>query len=46
MVTSQSPGAEAAGRWFRQNLCKGDVALVKGSRDVHLERAIEALNRQ
>ena len=37
------PDAEAAGRWLKQNLRKGDVALVKGSRGVHLERAIEAL---
>jgi UDP-N-acetylmuramoyl-tripeptide--D-alanyl-D-alanine ligase len=37
---------EAAGRWLRQNLCKGNVALVKGSRGVHLERAFEALKRQ
>ena len=35
--------AEAAGRWLKQNLRKGDVALVKGSRGVHLERAIEAV---
>ncbi len=37
--------AEAAGRWLRQNLHSGDVVLVKGSRRVHLERAIEALIR-
>jgi UDP-N-acetylmuramoyl-tripeptide--D-alanyl-D-alanine ligase len=37
------PNAEAAGRWLKQNLRKGDVALVKGSRGVHLEQAIEAL---
>jgi len=37
------PDAEAAGRWLRQNLQPGDVALVKGSRGVHLERAIAAL---
>jgi UDP-N-acetylmuramoyl-tripeptide--D-alanyl-D-alanine ligase len=37
------PDAEAAGRWLKQNLRKGDVALIKGSRGVHLERAIEAL---
>jgi len=37
------PDAEAAGRWLMQNLRKGDVVLVKGSRGVHLERAIEAL---
>jgi UDP-N-acetylmuramoyl-tripeptide--D-alanyl-D-alanine ligase len=35
------PDAEAAGRWLRQTLQPGDVVLVKGSRGVHLERAIE-----
>jgi UDP-N-acetylmuramoyl-tripeptide--D-alanyl-D-alanine ligase len=34
--------AEAAGRWLIQNIQPGDVVLVKGSRGVHLERAIEA----
>ncbi len=38
------PGAEAAGRWLRLNLQPGDVALVKGSRGVRLERAIAILN--
>lgn len=33
--------AEAAGRWMATNLQRGDVVLVKGSRGVHLERAIE-----
>jgi UDP-N-acetylmuramoyl-tripeptide--D-alanyl-D-alanine ligase len=37
------PDAEAAGRWLKLNLRTGDVVLVKGSRGVHLERAIEAL---
>ena len=37
------PDTEAAGRWLKQNLRKGDVVLVKGSRGVHLERAIEAV---
>jgi UDP-N-acetylmuramoyl-tripeptide--D-alanyl-D-alanine ligase len=37
------PDAEAAGRWLKQNLQPGDVVLVKGSRGVYLERAIEAL---
>ncbi len=37
------PTAEAAGEWLKQNLAAGDVVLVKGSRGVHLERAIEAL---
>ena len=36
------PDAEAAGHWLAQNLRPGDVVLVKGSRGVHLERAIEA----
>jgi UDP-N-acetylmuramoyl-tripeptide--D-alanyl-D-alanine ligase len=40
------PDAEAAGRWLKQNLQPGDVVLVKGSRGVHLERAIEALNAE
>jgi UDP-N-acetylmuramoyl-tripeptide--D-alanyl-D-alanine ligase len=35
------PDAEAAGRWLRDNLRSGDVVLVKGSRGVRLERAIE-----
>jgi UDP-N-acetylmuramoyl-tripeptide--D-alanyl-D-alanine ligase len=39
------PDAEAAGRWLLKNLKPGDVVLVKGSRGVHLERAIEALTR-
>src|SRR5580692_8606580 len=37
------PDAEAAGRWLKQNLQPGDVVLIKGSRGVHLERAIAAL---
>ena len=40
------PDAEAAGQWLAQNLRPGDVVLVKGSRGVHLERAIEALKAQ
>jgi UDP-N-acetylmuramoyl-tripeptide--D-alanyl-D-alanine ligase len=39
------PNAEAAGRWIIQNLRQGDVVLVKGSRGVHLERAIEMLSQ-
>ena len=35
------PDAEAAGQWLRANLRPGDLVLVKGSRGVHLERAVE-----
>jgi UDP-N-acetylmuramoyl-tripeptide--D-alanyl-D-alanine ligase len=35
------PDAESAGQWLVQNLRKGDVVLVKGSRGVRLERTIE-----
>ena len=35
------PDADAAGHWMARNLRAGDVVLVKGSRGVHLERAIE-----
>jgi UDP-N-acetylmuramoyl-tripeptide--D-alanyl-D-alanine ligase len=35
------PDADAAGHWLATNLLAGDVVLVKGSRGVHLERAIE-----
>ena len=35
------PDAESAGNWLKANLHAGDVALIKGSRGVHLERAIE-----
>jgi UDP-N-acetylmuramoyl-tripeptide--D-alanyl-D-alanine ligase len=38
------PNAEEAGRWLKQTLRPGDVVLVKGSRGVHLERAIEVVN--
>lgn len=37
------PNAEAAGRWLLLTIQPGDVVLVKGSRGVHLERAIEAV---
>jgi UDP-N-acetylmuramoyl-tripeptide--D-alanyl-D-alanine ligase len=40
------PDAEAAGRWLKQALQPGDVVLVKGSRGVHLERAIEYLKNK
>lgn len=35
------PDAEAAGKWMAENLREGDVVLVKGSRGVRLERAVE-----
>ena len=38
------PEVEDAGRWMQANLRPGDVVLVKGSRGVHLERAIEIAN--
>ncbi len=37
------PDSEAAGRWLLRTLQPGDVVLIKGSRGVHLERAIEIL---
>lgn len=40
------PSSEAAGEWLRQNLIAGDVVLIKGSRGVHLERAIEMITGQ
>jgi UDP-N-acetylmuramoyl-tripeptide--D-alanyl-D-alanine ligase len=38
------PDAAAAGEWLKQSLRAGDVALVKGSRGVHLEKALEILS--
>jgi UDP-N-acetylmuramoyl-tripeptide--D-alanyl-D-alanine ligase len=38
--------AEAAGQWLVENLRPGDLVLVKGSRGVHLERAIEIVRNQ
>ena len=35
--------AATAGQWLVDNLRAGDVVLVKGSRGVHLERAIDVL---
>jgi UDP-N-acetylmuramoyl-tripeptide--D-alanyl-D-alanine ligase len=37
------PDAEAAGHWLIENIKLGDVVMVKGSRGVHLERAIAVL---
>jgi UDP-N-acetylmuramoyl-tripeptide--D-alanyl-D-alanine ligase len=34
---------EQAGKWLRENLREGDVVLLKASRGVKLERALEAL---
>lgn len=36
------PDAEAAGRWLAGHLRDGDVALVKGSRGIGLDRAVQA----
>ena len=40
------PDAHTAGEWLFKNLRPGDVVLVKGSRGVQLERAIEVLKNQ
>ncbi len=40
------PDADAAGHWLAHNTQPGDVILIKGSRGVHLERAIEILKIQ
>jgi UDP-N-acetylmuramoyl-tripeptide--D-alanyl-D-alanine ligase len=34
---------ELAGEWLRANLREGDVVLLKASRGVRLERALEVL---
>lgn len=34
---------DAAGEWLREHLGSGDLALLKGSRGVRLERALDAL---
>ena len=38
--------AEQAGAWMRGNLRAGDAVLVKASRGVCLERAVEALDER
>jgi UDP-N-acetylmuramoyl-tripeptide--D-alanyl-D-alanine ligase len=40
-ISVESP--EEAGKWLKKELCEGDVALLKASRGVHLERAWEQL---
>jgi UDP-N-acetylmuramoyl-tripeptide--D-alanyl-D-alanine ligase len=40
------PDAPSAGEWLAKNIRPGDVVLVKGSRGVQLERAIEVLKQQ
>ena len=40
------PDAATAGEWMVKNLQPGDVVLVKGSRGVQLEHAIEVLKNQ
>ena len=37
---------EEAGEWMRENLREGDVVLLKASRGVRLERALEVLERR
>jgi UDP-N-acetylmuramoyl-tripeptide--D-alanyl-D-alanine ligase len=36
---------EQAGEWLRENLRAGDVVLLKASRGVKLERALEVLGK-
>lgn len=36
------PDAESAGRWLISSLAEGDVVLVKGSRGIGLDRAVDA----
>ena len=40
------PDAQTAGEWLVKNIQPGDVVLIKGSRGVQLERAIEILKDQ
>ncbi|MHB1957854.1 MAG: hypothetical protein ACYCO5_02355 [Acidobacteriaceae bacterium] len=53
-IFSHAAGAEAmfvatpedAGAWLRENLRSGDAVLLKASRGVRLERALEVLDRE
>ena len=40
------PTPEEAGAWLRENLRAGDAVLLKASRGVRLERALEVLQRE
>jgi UDP-N-acetylmuramoyl-tripeptide--D-alanyl-D-alanine ligase len=40
------PGPEEAGEWLAENLKPGDVVLLKASRGVKLERALERLQQK
>ena len=40
------PTPEAAGEWLAQNTCQGDVVLLKASRGVKLEKALEVWKSQ
>ena len=40
------PDAQTAGEWLAKNIRPGDVVLIKGSRGVQLERAIEVFKNQ
>ncbi|MHB1935977.1 MAG: UDP-N-acetylmuramoyl-tripeptide--D-alanyl-D-alanine ligase [Acidobacteriaceae bacterium] len=40
------PTPEDAGAWLRENLRSGDAVLLKASRGVRLERALEVLQRE
>lgn len=37
---------EEAGEWLRENLLPGDAVLLKASRGVRLERALDVLQRE
>jgi UDP-N-acetylmuramoyl-tripeptide--D-alanyl-D-alanine ligase len=39
------PDAEVAGQWLKNRVRSGDLVLIKGSRGVKLERAVEMIKR-